>query len=83
MMDDDPAYIHPGGLVELPVQWMAEEGRCFVLTMHPQLSGRASRAALLETFIAHAARFPGTRFLTCAGYAAEVRRAAVLPRPPE
>ncbi len=107
LMDDDRAYVHPGGLVELPVQWMlddapfflfrppysrpisppeaalstwqaeldavaAEEGRCFVLTMHPQLSGRASRVALLDRLIAHARDRAGARFMRCADYAREV-----------
>jgi peptidoglycan-N-acetylglucosamine deacetylase len=112
MMDDDKAYIHPGGLVELPVQWMlddapfflfrppysrpisppdaalatwvaeldalaAEVGHCFVLTMHPQLSGRASRVALIDRLIAHArGAGAGVRFLRCADYAREVKKAA-------
>jgi peptidoglycan/xylan/chitin deacetylase (PgdA/CDA1 family) len=111
LMNDDRAYLHPNGLVELPVQWMlddapfflfrppysrpispphaaletwcqefsaltGEEGRCFVLTMHPQLSGRASRVVLLQKFIDHTRAYSGTRFLRCRDYAAEVKAAA-------
>jgi peptidoglycan/xylan/chitin deacetylase (PgdA/CDA1 family) len=110
LMDNDQAYVHPDGLVELPVQWMlddapfflfrppysrpisppeaamstwtaefaalaSEHGKCFVLTMHPQLSGRASRAVLLEEFIHFAAGRGGTRFLRCCDYAGEVKAA--------
>ncbi|MDP2871131.1 MAG: polysaccharide deacetylase [Bacillota bacterium] len=115
LMDDDRAYVHPGGLVELPVQWLlddapfflfrppysrpisppeaalatwlaeldalaAEEGRCFVLTMHPQLSGRASRVALLDRLVTYAKGIAGTGFMRCADYAREVK-AGYRPAP--
>jgi peptidoglycan-N-acetylglucosamine deacetylase len=86
-MGDDVPYVHPGGLVEIPGQWMLEDweqfafsadpawgfvpengakvydlwwrefeamhdfGCCFVLTLHPWLSGRPSRVRLLEDLV--------------------------------
>jgi peptidoglycan/xylan/chitin deacetylase (PgdA/CDA1 family) len=86
-MGDDVPYVHPGGLVEIPGQWMLEDweqfafnadppwgfvpencakvhdlwwrefeamhdfGCCFVLTLHPWLSGRPSRVRLLEELV--------------------------------
>lgn len=83
-MGDDVPYRHPGGLIEIPGQWMLEDweqfafnadppwgappqpcdkafrlwweefeamhdfGCCFVLTLHPWLSGRPSRVRLIE-----------------------------------
>lgn len=86
-MGDDVPYPHPGGLIEIPGQWMLEDweqfafnadpawgvvpencakvydlwwrefaamhdfGCCFVLTLHPWLSGRPSRVRLLEDLV--------------------------------
>jgi peptidoglycan-N-acetylglucosamine deacetylase len=86
-MGDDVPYRHPGGLVEIPGQWLLEDweqfafsadppwgsvpencgkvydlwwrefeamhdyGCCFVLTLHPWLSGRPSRVRLLEDLV--------------------------------
>jgi peptidoglycan/xylan/chitin deacetylase (PgdA/CDA1 family) len=86
-MGDDVPYLHPGGLLEIPGQWMLEDweqfafnadpawgvvpencekvydlwwrefaamhdfGCCFVLTLHPWLSGRPSRVRLLEDLV--------------------------------
>lgn len=86
-MGDDVPYVHPGGLIEIPGQWMLEDweqfafnadpawgvtpencekvydlwwrefaamhdfGCCFVLTLHPWLSGRPSRVRLLEDLV--------------------------------
>ena len=86
-MGDDVPYVHPGGLVEIPGQWLLEDweqfafnadpawgfvpencakvfdlwwrefeamhdfGCCFVLTLHPWLSGRPSRVRLLEELV--------------------------------
>lgn len=50
--------------------WQAEfdglydEGRCFNLTMHPQLIGRASRIALLDKLIAYMKSKPDVWFTT-------------------
>jgi peptidoglycan/xylan/chitin deacetylase (PgdA/CDA1 family) len=86
-MGDDVPYTHPGGVIEIPGQWMLEDweqfafnadpawgvvpencekvydlwwrefaamhdfGCCFVLTLHPWLSGRPSRVQLLEDLV--------------------------------
>lgn len=86
-MGDDVPYVHPGGLVEIPGQWLLEDweqfafnadpawgfvpencakvydlwwrefeamhdfGCCFVLTVHPWLSGRPSRVRLIEDLV--------------------------------
>ena len=57
------------GVIESPAKalemWSAEldalaaEGGCFVITMHPFLSGRASRALVLDRLIARAREIPG------------------------
>ena len=57
------------GVIETPAKalelWTAEldalvaEGGCFVLTMHPFLSGRASRAEALDRLVAHARSIDG------------------------
>lgn len=41
-----------------------EEGRCFNLTMHPQLIGRASRIALVDKLIDYIKTKPGVWFTT-------------------
>ncbi len=41
-----------------------EEGLCFVLTMHPQLTGRPSRTAMLERLIKRMRGDPGVWFAT-------------------
>lgn len=41
-----------------------EEGRCFTLTMHPQLMGRASRAVLLDQLITYMKNKPNVWFTT-------------------
>src|SRR5699024_1541677 len=41
-----------------------EKGGCFVITMHPQLSGRASRIKVLEDLICYMKTKPGVWFTT-------------------
>ena len=48
------------------------EGGLFVLTNHPFVSGRASRAAALERLIEHAQSIDGLWIATCAEIAAWV-----------
>jgi peptidoglycan/xylan/chitin deacetylase (PgdA/CDA1 family) len=43
----------------------AEEGKCFVLTTHPQLIGRASRVRMLERLIEFARATGPVEFLRC------------------
>ncbi|MEE9249322.1 MAG: polysaccharide deacetylase, partial [Dehalococcoidia bacterium] len=49
--------------------WIAEfdglyqEGRCFILTMHPQLTGHPSRLSGLERTIRHIRSRPGVKFM--------------------
>ena len=50
-----------------------EEETCFVLTMHPQLIGRASRVLLLERLIAFARSLGSVEFLRCRELAERVR----------
>ena len=40
-----------------------KEGRCFVLTMHPQITGHPSRLASLERTIQHIKRHPNAAFM--------------------
>jgi len=42
-----------------------EVGKVFVLTMHPQLIGRAGRVAMLRRFIAFARALGDVHFTTC------------------
>jgi peptidoglycan-N-acetylglucosamine deacetylase len=49
-----------------------EDGACFVLTMHPQLIGRASRVLLLERLITFARSLGPVEFLRCRELAARV-----------
>lgn len=49
-----------------------EPGKVFVLTMHPQLSGRPSRVASLRRFIAFARTLGDVQFTTCATVARQV-----------
>lgn len=55
---------------------LADEGECFVLTLHPQLTGRPHRTALLERFIAHVRNTPHTVFARCIDVADAVLKAA-------
>lgn len=83
------------GVIETPAKalelWAAEldalvaESGCFVLTMHPFLSGRASRAEALDRLIAHARRIDGLWIATLDEIAAHTERlglASVFHRPP-
>jgi peptidoglycan/xylan/chitin deacetylase (PgdA/CDA1 family) len=55
------------------------EGGLFVLTNHPFLSGRASRAAALERLIEHAQSIEGLWIATCAEVAAWVAGLDLAP----
>jgi peptidoglycan/xylan/chitin deacetylase (PgdA/CDA1 family) len=78
------------GLIESPVKaaeiWslelsaMREEGGCFVLTAHPFLSGRPSRAAALGRVMTEAAAGGDVWIATLAEVAAHVRGLALPPR---
>jgi peptidoglycan/xylan/chitin deacetylase (PgdA/CDA1 family) len=108
-MGDDVPYRHPGGLVEIPGQWMLEDweqfafnaepawgfspencakvhdlwwrefeamhdyGCCFVLTLHPWLSGRPSRVQLLEDLVGAMQAKGGVWFARGRDLAAHVR----------
>jgi peptidoglycan/xylan/chitin deacetylase (PgdA/CDA1 family) len=48
------------------------EGKCFVLTMHPQCMGRPSRVQLLRRFIDHAMKLPDVELLRCRELAGRV-----------
>jgi peptidoglycan/xylan/chitin deacetylase (PgdA/CDA1 family) len=52
----------------------AVPGTVFVLTMHPQLSGRPSRVRRLVSLIQLARDIPHARFMTCQAAAAELRK---------
>lgn len=70
---------------ELELEAMAGEGGCFVLTNHPFVSGRPSRAVALEGLIERASSIPGLWLATCgeiATHVATLDLAPVLHRPP-
>ena len=77
------------GVIESPAKalemWSAElealaaEGGCFVMTMHPFLSGRASRAKVLDELIAHAREIPGLWIATLDEIARHVEQLALEP----
>lgn len=109
-MGDDVPYPHPGGVIEIPGQWMLEDweqfafnadprwgfvpencakvfdlwwrefeamhayGCCFVLTLHPWLSGRPSRVQLLEDLVRAILARGGTWFARGAEIADHVVR---------
>lgn len=90
LLDDFPFFgVNPqrGMLGQTPPEvayaaWSAElaglareEGSCFVLTMHPQLIGRASRVLLLERLIRFARALGPMAFLRCRDLAERVRHA--------
>jgi peptidoglycan/xylan/chitin deacetylase (PgdA/CDA1 family) len=99
-LDDWEAYNYlPGitgsGVIARPAEvlerWTAEldalaaEGGLFVLTNHPFVSGRASRAAALESLIVHAQGIDGLWIATAgeiAAHAATLDLPAVVPVPP-
>lgn len=72
----------PGKALEL---WTAEldalaaDAGCFVLTMHPFLSGRASRAQALDRLLAHARGIDGLWITTLGEIAAHTERLALEP----
>jgi peptidoglycan/xylan/chitin deacetylase (PgdA/CDA1 family) len=59
---------------------MVETGGCFVLTCHPFLTGRPSRAAALERLIAHAVADPRTWVASLEEIAAHVEAQGLEPR---
>ncbi|MFE4670591.1 polysaccharide deacetylase [Streptomyces sp. NPDC056716] len=79
----------PGKVLEmwtLEFQAMHREGGCFVLTNHPFLSGRPSRAAALETLIERIIATGDTWVAPLADIARHVRSLGLTPRvltPPE
>lgn len=99
-LDDWEAYNYlPGitgsGVIARPTEvlerWTLEldalvrEGGLFMLTNHPFVSGRASRAAALESLITHAQGIDGLWIATAgeiAAHVASLHLAAVVPEPP-
>ncbi|MEV7284987.1 polysaccharide deacetylase [Streptomyces sp. NPDC093252] len=94
-LDDWEQYCYlPGisgtGLIESPAKvlemWTLEfqalhrEGGCFVLTNHPFLSGRPSRAAALETLIERITATGDTWIAPLADIARHVRSLGLTPR---
>ncbi len=78
IMDDAPYFLYSTRLVGRTITdpnhvysiWEQEysgfydEGLCFVLTMHPQITGRPSRTAMLERLIRRMRSDPGVWFAT-------------------
>jgi len=75
----DPPQFAPSQVYE---QWMGEfegmraerDGRVYVLTLHPQIIGRASRMAMLDRLVAAMKRRGGVAFSTAGAAAAAARR---------
>ena len=63
----------------LELEALVEEGGLFMLTNHPFVSGRASRAAGLERLIARAREIDGLWIATAAEIAAHVRTLPLVP----
>ena len=59
---------------EFDAMYDLDEGCVFTLLMHPQLSGRASRVALLERLIQHMRQFPQVRIAKPIELAQEAKR---------
>jgi peptidoglycan-N-acetylglucosamine deacetylase len=93
-LDDWEAYVYLPGIsgsgviarpTELLERWTLEldalhaDGGLFVLTNHPFVSGRASRAAGLERLIEHAQSIDGLWIATCAEVAAWVETLELTP----
>lgn len=93
-LDDWEAYNYLPGLTgsgviaspaDVETRWTLEldaltaEGGLFMLTNHPFVSGRASRAAALERLIAHARATDGLWVATCAEVAAYVETLDLPP----
>ena len=83
LLDDAPMYRHvygasnqisdPDRVIRMWAQefdGMRQENGCFVLTMHPWISGRAGRLLGLERLIQHMRNVPGVWFATAAEIAA-------------
>jgi len=99
-LDDGPPYNYQPGLSgsgvilspsvvlerwTLELDALAEVGGLFIPTVHPFISGRASRAAALERLIRHAQDIGGVWIATCAEIAAHVETLDLTPvvnRPP-
>lgn len=97
-LDDWEAYAYLPGITgtgwiarpsEMLERWTAEldaltaEGGLFVLTNHPFLSGRASRAAALQTLMARAKLTDGLWVATCAEIAGHVELLGLAPYTPK
>jgi peptidoglycan/xylan/chitin deacetylase (PgdA/CDA1 family) len=78
------------GVIESPAKalelWTLEldalhaDGGCFVLTAHPEMSGRASRAAAIGRLIEHARELGTVWITTLADIAAHTDRLGLAPR---
>ena len=64
---------------ETEFEGIYELGGCFVLTMHPQITGRPSRLRLLRDFVAFVRSHDGVWFATCAEIAEQARRHLARP----
>lgn len=87
VLDDAPFFLYsitlPGRTMHPPSAvleaWRAEfdglyrEDRQFTLAMHPQIIGRPSRIAMLESFIQHVRSRPGVWFARCDQVADAIR----------
>ncbi len=74
--------LSPSAVLErwsLELEAMTREGGLFVLTMHPFVSGRPSRAEALERLIAHARSIDGLWIATCSEIAEHVERLDLSP----
>jgi peptidoglycan/xylan/chitin deacetylase (PgdA/CDA1 family) len=93
LLDDAPLYRHvrgsSNGIADpdrVLRMWAQEfdgihrEGRCFVLTMHPWITGRAGRILALEQLLRHIRNHPGVWFATVGDIAAWA--SSSLPRRP-
>jgi peptidoglycan/xylan/chitin deacetylase (PgdA/CDA1 family) len=97
VLDDAPFWLYsnrlPGRYMAAPSavleSWTlefdglaAEQGRSFVLAMHPQVIGRPSRLWVLERLIEHARGNPRTWFARCDDLAERARAAAAQAATP-
>jgi hypothetical protein len=69
-----PSAVREVWQAEFDYAYLNEPGGVVVICMHPEVIGRGSRIAMLDSLISHMAAHPGVRFERMANYAEEWRK---------
>lgn len=75
-----PSHVLDQWRAEFDGLYAEEDGRVYVLTMHPQIIGRPSRLAILEELIQYIKAKPKSEFIRCENLVRLLKKSQNLPR---